>query len=169
MIYDILTTVPVGTELNFVAATPGPNSVAFSLAVPVQMDAIMGPVRWFQAGDNVMLRAIRVPIPYGFGTSTYGRINFVWLDDLGASGPISELGNGSGIVIPNVCDGLEFGEGGLFVQVPKSSAGRVYVLMLSVLELGVSMVNLPVSLNGVTVTIPVHAEVLHTVPLVASP
>ncbi len=144
MIYDTIRTVPDNADLSFV-----PVAAATSLQLPVSVAG--GPILFFNAddkayflpGEGVLLDFVACNIPFGFGQG-FGLhvVSIIWRDPVGVPIPIPEFG-ASQIAIPDLCGGLKFGDGGLFIKAPRAVQGAKFSLALSAAALNVSMIGVP--------------------------
>ncbi len=161
-------------EGDFTAVTPG------ALDVPVNPPGAAGLIfsdangnTFFEPGDNILLQRLDINIPYGFGQGEgTHHIGLAWWNPTTAAFiTIPELAGNSALVVPDLC-GLDF-EGqadanGLSIQVPKNNTGLRYNLMLTVIDLNLSMLGLPTELDGLVLALQYHLRVLHTKPLQAT-
>jgi len=172
MILDIISSDIVHAgQMEFTAATPGPNSVV------VNGPDVAGLLFYnaqgragFAAGDNLVIKFFDFNIPYGFGQGAGQAIIYpAWRLAGGGTRYIPEFGADSGteseLTFPSLCEQLVFPDGGLFLKAPTGDDGP-YALALMRLDAEVSMVNLPASLNDVTVKVQLHAMVLHSKPMI---
>lgn len=151
----------VNNAVNSVAV----NSVNFATGLDF-FNAINS--RWFTQGDNIILTGIWISTPYQFAQSTgLCKIGIQWMDDVGVKTPIGELSLGSALDIPDPCGMLEFPPGGLFIITPKTGSKRK--LILNVLELNLSQLNAPASLNGSVFPVQVFVRLNHTIQLTPTP
>jgi len=119
----------------------------------------------FQLGDNVLLRKIWVEIPWGFGPGGIAATTYLHLITLGfwngtAMSPLP--GFVGPIVIPALCDALDFGSG-ILVTMP--TTGPLRSIRLSNLNLRISQINLPAELQGMRIPVQYYLEVLHNLPM----
>lgn len=168
MIQDILSTDFVAGRLDFTAANPPPNDIAVNNAGVGGVDFLDNAAnKWFEPGDNFLLQRLWVNIPYGFGQGTgKATMDLVFVDGVGALTLIPELGDDSRITIPDFC-GITYPGDGLFIKVPPGTLRQKLVLVD--LQMRVSMVGLPGTLVGVTVSTQFHLMLQHTRPLVLAP
>lgn len=148
----------------FTAASPPPDEVAVAGPVaPVSFINAQGNA-WFARGDNPILNAtwINIPFGFGFGTGTT-RFQIVWEDSAANIIPVAELPD-SWVQMPDPCAELLFPVNGLFLTFPQSAVGKAK-LSLDGVAMNVSMINLPADLAGDVISPQWHIQVLHTKPL----
>lgn len=169
MIFDTLE-ILAPSSITFVATTPGAVELPVG-AVPINGIPLQNGAgnSWFQPGDNIRLQSIGCRLPFGFGGGSGNfTVGVQWVDSLFNFFPIPELGPGSLIYLPSICDPLVFPGEGLFIKIPTVTPNRLQ-LRITVNALNISMVNLPAILNGVTVGVYYDLGVVHTLPLLAVP
>lgn len=172
MIFDILSSdITVGGSADFVATTPGAVQQAVTNAPVAGLDfSDANGNKWITAGDNLLITRLWCNIPHGFGQgSGEHSIGLVFKDSLGNAAIITELAGNSVLTLPQICSPFEFvtPDGGLYLSVPKN-LGKVK-FNLSNIALNVSQINLPAALNGTTIKVQYHVEVIHTKALAGVP
>lgn len=172
MIYDTLNTAPVSPALEFV-----PVAAATSLQLSISAGGDPVPFknsdsRWlFAPGDNVLLDRLTCTIPFGFGQGSALHVVVVkWYNQLGVPISIPELAN-SFLTIPDLCSGLEFGNGGLFIRAPLAAQGTGFYFGLDTTTLNLSMIGAPTILVSLAAPwiVTYWMGVRHTLPLVMGP
>lgn len=119
----------------------------------------------FQPGDNLLLRRVRVTVPFGFGQgSGTAFFTLAWKDPANVPFIVGEIGAFGNSNLPSICDPLEYAGDGLFLAPPKNG-DPMRLFLLALTQMNFSMVNLPSILNGVTVKVQVHLEISHTLPM----
>lgn len=173
MIIDVLKTALVGGSGDFVAALAPPNEVSLNpIATRLDISNANGDM-WFESGDNIRLFKAEISMPYDFGQgqgfNQGSRITIVWRNNAGAITVIPELGTTGTIAFPTWCNGVEFPDG-IFIETPKVGPPFVrYQLAMTFVEMKASMVNLPASLVGVTVSPRWYFTIQHSRAMQAVP
>jgi hypothetical protein len=128
-------------------------------------------VRRFESGDNCFLKRIQINIPHGFrqGTGT-ARVCLLWKNALNVVQAIAGLPQPSALIVPDLCDGIEFPGDGIFIRTP-TNMGNVGIVLAGVplgapTEFNISMANLPAILDATLFKVQVHLLMLHTKDLV---
>jgi hypothetical protein len=119
----------------------------------------------FQLGDNVLLRKIWCVIPWGFGGGGIAATTYLHLITLGFwnGAAISPLPGFVGpLVIPPLCDPLDFGSG---VLVTMPTTGNQRSIRLSDIKLRVSQINIPTVLENERIPVQYYLEVVHNLPM----
>jgi hypothetical protein len=152
-------------ESDFVAS-------AAALDVPVNppggsgLDFISaGGATKFQLGDNILIKKVWAVIPFGFGAggisiTTY--LHRITLNFRAGSSFFLLPPLYNGLVIPTLCDPVDFGAG-LYAVMNTTGAARS--LCLTDIDLRVSMVNLPTALDGQRIQVQYYMEILHNLPM----
>ena len=166
MIFDVMSSFPTPGQSE-VTVNLAANEVAVTNAGPnLQLINPLGNL-WFSAGDNIILTGAFVNVPFGLGQGTgAASITINWIDSIGNATAPAELA-GSGILpFVNFC-GQEFPPSGLFITCPRG-AGKQF-LRITNIAANVSMLNVPVGIDGQTLTVQWHLRVNHTKALTAVP
>jgi len=127
----------------------------------------------FSGDDNFRLLSIGLFLPYQFTLSTRSiRLASYWVDSVGTVGGIIELsGVSAGVAdIEIPYEGAEFP---LDVEIAHKSTGKTvnYCFYtptpgVGIQDTRISMVNVPIVFNGLTIRASIFAKVMHNSPLV---
>ena len=164
------TNLPGGGPMQFTATTPGPIQQPVGNVFPVGV-FFQSPnaAIWFEPGDNITLERIWTPIPHGFGQGSGTPVLGLRFQNAAlAFSPIAEISVTGDLIYPDLCGGLTFPDGGLYIQVPKTPSSR-WRLAIQTLSMNISQVNLPAALNGQVIDVQVYCMVKHTRPLSTVP
>ena len=121
----------------------------------------------FTYGDNILIEAIRVQLPYSFGNGDNASsgsqilIKLGYKDVTSGSGPISEIGVDGIIIVPTFnCDVTL----NTLFYLP-SNVTDDFVIQLLDLDGWISMLNVPAQLDTLVMTPQVFLKVRHTLPM----
>lgn len=119
----------------------------------------------FQLGDNLLIKKVWAVVPFGFGPGGVSVTTYLHRITLNFSDGVSfflvpPLYNG--LVIPTLCDAVDFGAG---LYAAMNTTGLQRSIVLSDIDLRVSMVNLPAALDGQRIKVQYYMEILHNLPM----
>lgn len=120
-------------------------------------------VFFFEAGDSLLLDRLWVTIPHGFRAGTgLTRFEFLWKNALGTSYPVNSFPINNSIAVPDICDGIEFQNGGLYLPMPTGIGNAGLIIGPTFTNMNISMANVPTILNATLFKVQVHLMVRHT-------
>lgn len=126
---------------------------------------------FWEPRDQLILKRLWVKTPHGFrqGTGT-GAIVLSYVVGV-TTYPLAEMGATGSILIPGICDSLDFPPDGLLMSpsasgVPGGPTANRFRLFLNTIQgFTVSMAGVPTILNGLDFNLQFFLEILHTRPI----
>lgn len=128
-----------------------------------------GTTMWFARGDNLLLKSVRIALPYQYGWGSIAfdepSITMFWEGEDATLLDIPELGAGSRLILPTVCGEIQFPPDGLFLKQPFNLVAGRMRLVLGDITLNVSQINGPTILNGQELEVGIFLQVFHTLEM----
>lgn len=149
-------TFTTNSAVNFVAAALTGSPL---LGAPIQ------PWPYFSAGDNMILEALSVRLPYCFGQAEdliLLQLEYISKDSV-FSGSLLEIGALGMINIPYANSEVDLN---IFIPKPQAIDDQPWGIRLVAIDIDVSMVNMPAVLDATELDIYVSARVHTTRPMV---
>lgn len=164
-VFDILSDIPAGGDLQFTAAAAPPDQVA--VTQPTAGGQIFRNANGdslFTPGDNILINEIRLNTPFQFGQGN-GQISLQiqYNRTVGGLLDIPEIGDDSFMYLPDLCTPVRFPGLGLFLRVPTNTTFRL--VLVSHIDFNISMMNVPAELLGDNFQVHPYLHITHTLPL----